>query len=271
MSSRMAGAALTAMLILGSAPLAETDTAAPGPWQTWSRLRLKAHGFPLFFGRFEMIRPSGGNPSQLETRSTASIFGQRVAASRTLTTFDESTGRTARFLSQSRKRAQRYEFGETSYSVEKLAPPPGGPVPLEQWSVTSRREFAYPAEDGPLFDYYGMLLHLREVHLHAIGDEVTLNVATADGPQPFRIRVDESRVSQCEYTDLTSGKEKTVSVREFRLRITPADPARAGEGFLHMEGETEIWVEAGSKTPLEISGKVPKVPGRVRLLLNALE
>jgi hypothetical protein len=37
-----------------------------------------------------------------------------------------------------------------------------------------------------------------------------------------------------------------------------------------MDGETEVWVEARSKTPLEIVGKVPRVPGTVRLVLAAL-
>ncbi len=37
-----------------------------------------------------------------------------------------------------------------------------------------------------------------------------------------------------------------------------------------MEGETEIWVEASSKTPLEIIGKVPRVPGRIQLRLVAM-
>ena len=39
--------------------------------------------------------------------------------------------------------------------------------------------------------------------------------------------------------------------------------------FLNMKGETEIWVEASSKTPLEISGHVPKA-GRVVLRLAAM-
>ena len=37
-----------------------------------------------------------------------------------------------------------------------------------------------------------------------------------------------------------------------------------------MEGETEIWVEAESKTPLEIVGKIRKVPGKVRLVLREM-
>ena len=52
-----------------------------------------------------------------------------------------------------------------------------------------------------------------------------------------------------------------------RLRLLPGDDA--DEGFLGMVGETEVWVEAESKTPLEIRGKIPNVPGQVRIRLVA--
>ena len=82
--------------------------------------------------------------------------------------------------------------------------------------------------------------------------------------------VSASRETERSFTDLATGEEMFAAVREFRLRVIPGDPATAGEGFMRMEGETEIWVEAETKTPLEISGKVPKVPGRVKLLLSAM-
>jgi hypothetical protein len=37
-----------------------------------------------------------------------------------------------------------------------------------------------------------------------------------------------------------------------------------------MEGETEIWVERRSKTLLQINGRVPNVPGEVRLVLSEM-
>jgi hypothetical protein len=37
-----------------------------------------------------------------------------------------------------------------------------------------------------------------------------------------------------------------------------------------MKGETQIWVEAETKTLLEIVGKVPNVPGKVKLVLSAM-
>jgi hypothetical protein len=59
-----------------------------------------------------------------------------------------------------------------------------------------------------------------------------------------------------------------VTVRELRLVIIPADP-ESDEGFMKMQGETEVWVEAGSKTPLEIGGRIPRV-GKIQLLLTGI-
>ena len=62
---------------------------------------------------------------------------------------------------------------------------------------------------------------------------------------------------------------KSLTAKELRLVISPGDP-EAEKGFLGMQGETEIWVEAESKTPLEIVGKIPKIPGKVRLILTEM-
>ena len=114
-----------------------------------------------------------------------------------------------------------------------------------------------------------MLIHLRDVPLDAPGDEVTLHVATSRGPEAYRIQVSEARNSERSFLDLGRQEKVTLPVREFRLTVSPTDPA-AQEGFLKMEGAVEIWVEAESKTLLEIRGKVPRVPGKVKLALKAL-
>ena len=244
------------------------------PWQDWTTLRLVADASPLLHGEFEMRRTIRGGVQALETRATASVLGQQLEDSRTVTLFDDE-GQTRRYARQSRRSGRRFVFGERGYTVEKLQPPEDPELPLDQWDVTSSREFGYPAaaqgaSPPQLFDYFGMLLELRQAGLREPGDETTLHVATADGPRAFRIAVSESREGLRTFTDLATGDEQTVQLREFRLRIIPADPEQAGEGFLRMEGETEIWVEAESKTPLEINGKVPRVPGRVQLRLVAM-
>jgi hypothetical protein len=98
---------------------------------------------------------------------------------------------------------------------------------------------------------------------------VTRYVATSKGPQAYRVSVSESRTNRRSFTDLTTGETITLPSNEFRLSVTPAD-SETDEGFLNMEGEIEIWVEAETKTLLEIVGRVPKVPGKVKLVLSAM-
>lgn len=267
-----------AVLFLSTALLVATACSdAPqtrGRWQDWSTIRLQVDASALLSGEIEMRRTIRNEVAALETRAIASVLGQQVEDSRTVTLFD-SAGRTRRYARQSLSGGRRFVFGERSYTVEKLQLPEDSALSLDQWAVTSSREFSYPAPTasaGPtqIFDYFGMLLELRHAGLGKPGDETTLHVATAEGPRAFRIAVSESREGSRTFTDLATGDEQTVQLREFRLRITPANPEQADEGFLRMEGETEIWVEAESKTPLEISGKVPRVPVRIQLRLVAM-
>lgn len=248
------------------------DVAAPkGPWENWSTLRLKAKGGALFSGRVEMTLSDAPGGRRLETEATAKFLGATLVRSWTESVFDGSTGRTRSYCSYSPKRGRRFVFGKEGYTVEKLSPPKGRGVPVDEWEVTSRAEFPFPASGGPVavpHDYYGTLIHLRELELNRPGDEAAVYIATTKGAQLFRVLVAERRTRERSYTDLTTGEKETNAVEEFLLRIIPEDP-ESDEGFLSMEGETEIWVEAKSKTPIEISGKVPKV-GRVKLLLTAM-
>ena len=82
----------------------------------------------------------------------------------------------------------------------------------------------------------------------------------------FRIRVAELRAATLEYRTLPDELDRSTIVREMRLQILPADPENSDEGFLKMKGETELWVEAGSKTVLRIGGRAPKV-GKITLVL----
>jgi hypothetical protein len=261
-------------LILALLPVACSNARAQGPWMTWRTLRMDAKSVPLFSGRLEMQLLEEEDESVLTTRTIARFLGARIASSSTRTVIDPASGRPKSYVMSSPKRGRRYSFGESSYLVEKLKPTQGPNAPLDEWDVTWSQEYDYPkGEDGKfvaVFDYYGMLLHLRHLPLDKPGDEVTLHVATSKGPVPYRILVGEIRSAERSYEDLETEDQRTLPVREFRLRIIPADPERAEEGFMKMEGETELWVEAESKTLLRLSGKVRKIHGRVHLGLSAL-
>jgi hypothetical protein len=274
MHTRFWQSASTALAIGFIAAAAWAASPAAVPWREWRVLRLHVTSIPFFSGMVEMRLSALPGGSRLETRSSARFFGARVVNSRTETVIDGVTGRTESYSSYSRKRGRRYTFGESSYVVEKLLPPEKRKQRDGRWTVRAREEFEYPKDpEGrtlEVFDYYGMLLHLRELDLDDIGEETVLHVATSRGPQPYRIRVGEIRTTTHRLTDLRYDRRSTLAVRKLRLRIIPADPELSDEGFLKMEGETELWVEAESKTPLLLSGKAPNIPGRIRLELGEI-
>jgi hypothetical protein len=261
-----------APLVLAGAACVDAEQER-SPWSGWTTLRLKAKSVPLLRGHVELRLSDDDAGTRLETSTSARFFGATIARSNTATVLDPATGRTKEYRSFSSKKGRHYVFGEQGYTVEKLRPaeqrdadPP--------WEVTARKEFPYPAaEDGAgegrVFDYYGMLLQLDDFGLDAPGDEATLHVATSKGPQEYRIRVSESRSSERVFRDLATGEKTKLPARELRLTVAPTDPT-AEEGFLKMKGETQIWVEAETKTLLEIVGKVPNVPGKVKLVLSAM-
>jgi hypothetical protein len=266
MRSRLAAAALTAIACLVTAPAPYAEDGGP-PWTTWRMLRLQARGSAVLSGEFVMRRHPGGGSCRIESEATARFLGAPVARSRTVSLTHEPTGRTSRHVSLSKKRGRRYVVGPTSYTVERLRPPPRGSTSDEAWEVVSRKSFALPASNTPVYDYYAMLLRLAGESLAAPGDETRLTVATADGPRAYRVRVAESRTGRRTLLDRRAGRKVTHTIRELRLAVIP--PSGEEEGFLDMQGETQIWVEATTKTPVEISGRVPRM-GRVRLELVEL-
>jgi hypothetical protein len=264
------------LLALGgvAASLSCVDTSsAQSPWSGWTHLRLKARAGALVTGSVDMRLTQGADDRLFETATVARLLGAKIAQSRTETRIDPGTGRIERYISQSKKRARRYEFGEEDCLVEKLVPTGDAGAPLEEWEVTSSERFPYPlteaGESVRVFDYYGMLLHLRESDLEKTGDEITIFVATSHGIAPYRIAVEETRRVEREYEDLSTEENRRVWLRELRLSISSADP-EADEGFLNMQGEIELWVEAESKTVLSIRGKAPNVPGRIEIELAGM-
>ncbi len=258
------------LVVLGCAKAAESTN----PWTSWHSLRLKVRAMPLFTGRVEMQLDRDGGQWRLATTSTARFLGAKLAQSRTLSVFDVDSGHTRLYEEVTKKRGKRFVFGKAGYRVDKLRPSGNADEPLDRWQVVSSEEYAYPTdEDGrrvDVFDYYGMLFYLRRLGLDHDGDEATVHVATSKGPTAYRVIVGETERLEVEVTDPGTGEPRTLDARAQRLRLVPGDPDQDDAGFLKMEGETELWVEAESKTLLHLSGKVPKVPGRVRLVLSEM-
>lgn len=243
---------------------------ADSPWQRWKSIRLKVKSMPLLSGRVWMHVKPDGERVRLETETTAKFFGARVSKTHTKTVMDSETGLPESYVSWNSKRARRFTFDESGYLFERLRPEDGKRTPYTEWSVRTSERFEYPldAEGRPLpvYDHYGMLLQLRRTSLANVGDELVVHVATSDGPTPYRIRVAELRAGEVRYSTLPDGQRRSTIVAQMRLEVVPADPEKAEEGFLNMKGETELWVEARSKTLLRIGGRAPRI-GKIALVL----
>jgi hypothetical protein len=252
--------------------------AAPGepprgdsPWHRWKSIRLKVKSMPLISGRVWMHLKPDERQVQLETESTAKFFGARVSTTHTRTVMDRETGFPKSYVSWNAKRARRFTFDDDGYLYERLSPDPKNrKAPYSEWPVKTSERFDYPVDaDGkrlPVYDHFGMLLGLRKTNLARVGDELVIHVATSHGPTPYRIRVAELRAGEVRYTTLPGKQKRSSIVHQMRLEIVPTDPERAEEGFLNMKGETELWVEARSKTVLRIGGRAPKI-GKIALVL----
>lgn len=250
-----------------------SDSRAQDPWGNWSTLHMRAKAGALISGKVELHDTVSEGKRLFVTRTTARFLGATVSDTLTETTIDTRTGRTELYTSRTKKGGRRYIFDDERFVVQRLSPTKGPDAPLDEWEVTSTSTFPYPEDDQgnavPVFDYYGMLLHLRETGLDAVGDEIKVHVASSKGTLAYRVIVAETRETERKFEDLKRMEERVLPVRELRLRIVPADPESA-VGFLKMKGETELWVEAGSKTILDVSGRSPKIPGRIEIRLAAM-
>jgi hypothetical protein len=226
---------------------------------------------PLLSGRIWMHLKHEDKVTRFETESSARFLGARVAMSNTVSLLDPKSGRPRLYTSRSGKSARRFTFGKASYSYEKLKTTGDDNAPLDGWEIRRHDEFPYPVDAAgeilPVYDYYGMLLRLRDTELSKIGDEAMFHIATSKGAVAFTVTVAEIRRDELSWLTLPGGEKTERVVGQMRLQVTPADAGDEAEGFLKMEGETELWVEQKSKTVLRIGGKAPKVPGKIALVL----
>jgi hypothetical protein len=261
----------TTLLCVAAVGCATNDTR--NPFVDWRRISLTVdHG--LLSGEFHMSRAKRDDALVVETEAVGKLLGATIAQSKSRSTLDPASGRSQRYVDLSPSRGREYEFGDTSYTVRKLEPRETWQTPVETWEEVSAATYDYPrTETGvvPAHDYYGMLVALAGLGLDDVGDEAAVWVATSRGPRSYTFRVAETRETERSFRDAASGEPRTALPRELRLVVTPAEDSEEARGFLGMTGETELWVEALSKVVLEISGKIPNVPGRVVLRLDALE
>ena len=262
---------LIATQIAAPATLAGDDD--PSLFDDWGYIKLKARGVPLMSGKLEVRRNAlddGGEA--METYIVAKFMGAALTKRRTRTVIADDRG-VELFLDMQGKRGRRYRFHDTGYEVEKMLPkkkpttdlPPLGSDELPAWNITSLTPYDYPLDPTqgnplPVYDH-SMLMRLHELPLSP-GESLEVRVATTEGPRSYEISLGEQRPGR---RRLRFGKsKKRIDTQEAMLKVRPLDPEAK---FLGMKGEVEVWVDAKTKTILSVSGKIPKVPGRVSLEL----
>ncbi|MDH3626262.1 MAG: hypothetical protein OES25_01230 [Acidobacteriota bacterium] len=274
MTHRIVASVFLSMALLGASVAGETDKNPP--WGKWREIELTARGGAFLSGRVDIERTGTSKPSEIRMRTVARFFGARVADSESTTTLQRRTGLPQRSVRRSRKRAAIYQFDPRGYRVKKLKPERGSHRPLSEWTTYRNKRFEFPvdAEGHPLraHNFPSMLIGLGRQPLHDVGDEVRVLVATGDGPRYFTVTVVEREILDRQFAVDTGrdqrSKKKEWSTSALRLNIVPED--ETAEGLLNMQGETEVWVEAESRTLLHISGDVPKMGRRLRLGLSRM-
>jgi len=270
---------LSALAIL-STP-APVHAAGPAPLEGWTRLRYTTNKLLVFSGELTMDRSTTGEKTVVRVDSRASLLGSSFVNSWSLSSMDRKTGRPLDFLDvRPKKKAERYTFNQGGVLHETLKPRSDAPDdPMERWRVSKRETLpeatgAQKTSNAPgdasgwVHDYISMIVRLHDLPLRKTGDEANVRVLTGKGPAPMRIRVSEERDMKREIADLATGKKSSVLFHELRLRVTPlAGSPSDTKGFLNMEGETELWIDAATRTVTEISGEVKKVPGRVDIVI----
>ncbi len=269
---RIAGPAAAVVILVLAAGL---STTAAGSSAAWESFRLKARKMLFFTGVVDVDLERHETRYVLSTRVSARFMGALLGRIHTETRLDPRTGLPTEYRSRSGGSGRLFRFDESGYTVQKLEPAGDPDAPLEQWKVYDEARFEYPLDPATgraevVHDVYGWMLALTDAHLDEPGDEAHFWVATSDGPQSYRVRVAEVRARRLKVRDLRNGGKRDLRTHEVRLRILPDDPESAKEGFLQTEGQAELWIEPRQGMLIEVSGKVPKVPGRVRVHLDSI-
>jgi len=240
--------------------------------QDWNVLRFETGPYFMFTAVVELRRTVQSGFLLLETTTTGRRAGSRPVENRTRTTIELASGRLVETCKLSRAKCTRYRYEDGRYVVEFLA----AAETFEECAagtVRSSRTFTLPlggAGRGPVqaMDFAAMVYGLTRQPLHATGDTTTQWLTTSTGPREVRISVAEERSSRRTCRDLDLRRYRTVNTRELLVRITPVDREPRRTGFMGLMGPTSIWIDADTRTPLEVDGRLPNLPGHLELDLT---
>ncbi len=240
----------------------------------WKVLRFETGPYFMFTAAVELRRTEGAGLLVLETATTGQRAGSAPVENRTRTTLDTvNGGDMVETCKLSRTKCTRYRYENGEYVVEFL--PPTGSFEKAAASNQVRTSWSFslpPGKTGQgqvqIVDFAALVYGLSHQPLFATGDSVNLWLATSTGPREVDIRVAEERAYRRTCRDLDLRRYRTLNTRELLLQITPVDPEPRREGFMGLMGPTSIWIDADTRIPLEVDGRLPNLPGHLELDLT---
>jgi hypothetical protein len=255
------------------------------PFHSWTELRLVAEGGFRSRGEVTLTRgpghyrsPDRGKAREaylVRTRAEANALFFLDAEIESTSEVDAADGSTLEMVETNPgKKAKLLRVTESKLRMVRFEPPDGvEEASLRRWRRTERKGWDRPEVDGarpPLYDFYALVGALDRFPVGSVGDHLDFWLATSSGPLPIRVEVVDRRRRSREIRDLATGKARTVRLGELRIRLRPLtdDPDKV-RGFLSMQGETELWIEARSHMLLEVRGRVPHL-GEVVVRLDGL-
>ncbi len=237
--------------------------------QDWNMLRFETGPYFMFTAAVEMRRTLGAGLLQLETNAIGRRAGFQPVENRTRTTVEVAGGGMVETCKLSRTRCTRYRYENGLYVVESL-PPADSFEQAAAGQVQSSRSFTLPLDvsgRGPVqaLDFAALVYGLSLQPLYAPGDTATQWLATSTGPRQMRIHVAEERDYRRTCRDMDLKRYRTVNTCELLLRITPTDKEPQTTAFMGLMGPMSIWIDAETRVPLELDGRLPNLPGHLEL------
>lgn len=240
--------------------------------QDWNLLRFETGPYFMFTAAVELRRTERAGLLLLDTGTTARRAGSQPVENRTRTTIDLNGGGLVETCKLSRTKATRFRYERGVYRAEFL-PAVKSFEEADDAEIRTTWTFNLPLDEagrGPVqaVDFAALVYNLAAQPLYTHGDSVKVWLATSAGPRQVEIRVMEERDYRRTCRDLNHNRYRTLNTRELLLRIAPTGQEPGRTGFMGLQGPTSIWIDADSRLPLEVDGRLPNLPGHLELDLS---
>ena len=167
--------------------------------------------------------------------------------------------------SGSRSRFRAYRPMGEGVQRTTLRPAPGEKNrPYGEWSEREERFIAYPAEapERIVSEALALFVVVSTASLNASGDAVTLPVFLKDRVVEVRLEVLEKHELEVSFDQTKAGETQEITGTRpaLRIAVSAVVPEGAEDSkieLLGLEGDIVMTIDAESRVPLQISGKIP--------------